>query len=215
MCRMIGFSFQRDSSINNLFKSLQDMSKNGLKSPHPHGFGIYALNEKNEVLFHKFEEPIYEKEISFPNLKIGIIHARKASPNFPIGFLQIHPFVDDKGTAFCHNGTIFTLERNNIFKSDSYDYFYKIKDFNTIDELSKKLKQFIQENEFTGINFLMLKNNKLYAFCYYNKDPEYYTMWHSENIVSSESLGLNFKMVKRGELLIFDNGKLIFKDKVI
>ncbi|MBO8139071.1 MAG: hypothetical protein J7J43_07935 [Thermosipho sp. (in: Bacteria)] len=215
MCRMIGFSFKNDTLINDLFKSLQDMSKNGLKSPHLHGFGIYAINEYNEVLFHKFEEPIYEKEVSFPSLKIGIIHARKASPDFHIGFLQIHPFIDRNGTAFCHNGTIHTLKRENIFKSDSYEYFLKIKNFTDTNDLSKKLKTFIQENEFTGLNFLMIKDDKLYAFCYFNKDPEYYTMWHSENVISSESLGSNFKMVKKGELLIFENGKLIFKDIVI
>lgn len=215
MCRMVGFSFKNDTLINDLFKSLQDMSKNGLKSPHPHGFGIYAINEKNEILFHKFEEPIYEKEVSFPSLKLGIIHSRKASPNSQIGFLQIHPFIDKNGTAFCHNGTIYTSKKNNIFKSDSYDYFLNIKDFTNIDDLSKKLKSFIQENEFSGINFLMIKDYKLYAFSYFKKDPEYYTMWHSENIISSESLGTNFKMVKKGELLIFENGKLTFKDIII
>jgi len=152
MCRMIGFSFQRDSSINNLFKSLQDMSKNGLKSPHPHGFGIYALNEKNEVLFHKFEEPIYEKEISFPNLKIGIIHARKASPNFPIGFLQIHPFVDDKGTAFCHNGTIFTLKRNNI----KYSFPKKVlKEASDIDTAINS-KEIDRRKDFRNLNIITI-----------------------------------------------------------
>lgn len=215
MCRMLGFSFENDKPINYLFKELQNMAKNGLKSPHSHGFGIYALTESNEVLYHKFEEPIYEKDISFPNLKIGIIHARKASPSYPIGFLQIHPFVDENGTAFCHNGTIHSLKRNNIFESDSYEYFLIVKDFKDLHDLSKRLKKFIKENEFTGINFLMIKRKKLYAFCYFNSDPDYYTMWYSKNIISSEKLGLDFKMVKKGELLIFENGKLIFKDVII
>lgn len=61
----------------------------------------------------------------------------------------------------------------------------------------------------------MIKRKKLYAFCYFNSDPDYYTMWYSKNIISSEKLGLDFKMVKKGELLIFENGKLIFKDVII
>ncbi|SHH37298.1 class II glutamine amidotransferase [Thermosipho atlanticus] len=215
MCRMIGFSFEDDTSINELFKMLQDMAKNGIKSPHKHGFGIYAENKNKEILYHKFEEPIYELNVDFPKFKLGIMHARKASPNFPIGYLQIHPFFDEYGNAFCHNGTIYTTPRNNIFKSDSYDYFLKIRDFNSIEKLAKKLKDFINTNDFSGINFLLIKKHKLYAFCYFKSEPEYYTMWYSDNIVSSEALGTHFKKVKKGELLIFENGKLSFKECII
>ncbi|MBO8160795.1 MAG: hypothetical protein H0Z24_04090 [Thermosipho sp. (in: Bacteria)] len=215
MCRMIGFSFSDNKYIDDLYNMLKDMAKNGIKKPHPHGFGIYAKNAEGEILYHKFEETIYNTNLQLPKLKIGIMHARKASPNSPISFLQLHPFIDEKGNVFCHNGTIFTADKNNLFKSDSYEYFQKIKNFKNNDELIWNLKNFVLNNKFTGANFLLIKEDKLYAFCYYNSEPEYYTMWYSENVVSSESLGYGFQKMNKGELLIFENGTLTFKELVI
>ncbi|QTA37487.1 hypothetical protein JYK00_07050 [Thermosipho ferrireducens] len=214
MCRMLGFSFKDKQNVNDLFKNLQDMAQFGIKSPHPHGAGIFAVNG-NEILYHKWEKPIFDLKICLPEFEIGIMHARKASPNFPITYLQLHPFIDEKGKAFCHNGTIYTANRQNIFKSDSFDYFVSIKDFETIKELIQNIQKFRAGHKYTGINFLMTFDKKLFAYCDYKEDPVYYTMWFSEKgVVSSEKLNDFFIPMKKGELIIFERGKIVF-DEII
>ncbi|WP_234970289.1 class II glutamine amidotransferase [Marinitoga hydrogenitolerans] len=210
---MVGFSFNEIRESSFLFEHLKQMSKSGIESPHSHGWGMAIKYNDKEIIFHKSINPIYnEKRINIEGY-IGIMHSRKASPKLEKTFLQLHPYFI-KDTFFCHNGTIYMDQINNVFGTDSFEYFKYINDFSNEDELKRKIKLFSEKNKYTGINFLMIKNDKLYAFCKYKKEKEYYTMWYSEKngvIISSEKLDDSFQPFENGMFLIAFNGEIIKK----
>ncbi|WP_171816320.1 class II glutamine amidotransferase [Thermotoga profunda] len=209
VCRMIGFSFETEQDVGVFFKHLQSMAQNGKSAPHNHGWGVYAIKD-NAVIYYRSPRPAYEEEMtSFP-AKIGIFHARKASEHLPITFLQLHPFIDNRGKAFCHNGTIYDIEYSSI-DSDTYSYFLKIKDFSNYEDLTNKIGEIAQNYRHTGMNFLMINNDELVVYCGYSGNKDYYTLWYRDTngfVVSSEPMDQRFKPIDNKTLLVVKDGKI-------
>ena len=140
-----------------------------------------------------------------------MIHARKASDNLEKTFLQLHPYFINN-TFFCHNGTIYMDKINNIFGTDSFEYFKALYGFSDINDLKERIKLFISKNNYSGINFLMIKNNELYVFCGYTRTKDYFTLWYTENdigfIVASEKINDSFMPFENGMLAKIVNGKM-------
>ncbi|HBT25093.1 MAG TPA: hypothetical protein DEA58_00155 [Pseudothermotoga sp.] len=212
VCRMIGFSFKSERSIDDFFAHLQNMAKNGKFAPHDHGWGIYALNGEN-VVYHRSQRPIFDD--TFPSLKLnaGIIHARKASEHLPVSILQVHPFIDNCGKAFCHNGTIYDIPFHFI-ESDTYSYFFKIRQFNSYEELLEKIAYVAQNFKHTGMNFLMMNKNDLLVYCGYNTNADYYTLWYNDKngfVVCSEPMNNDYVPMENKTMFVVKDGRIVRK----
>ncbi|AEX86339.1 putative glutamine amidotransferase [Marinitoga piezophila KA3] len=211
MCRMIGYSFKKNENINFLFNHLKTMAKDGIKAPHDDGWGIAAFVSDKEVVFHKSMQPVFNEDDLNIESYLGMIHARKASDNLEKTFLQLHPYFI-KDTFFSHNGTIYLDKIDNVFGTDSFEYFKALYDFNNFNDLKEKIKEFISKNSYSGINFLMIRNNELYVFCNYTRTEDYFTLWYTENdtgfIVASEKMDNSFIPFENGMLAKIVNGKM-------
>ncbi len=219
MCRMIAFSNQTDIDTAYIFQKLQYFAESGIHSPHPHGWGTYLENSNNEIFSYKSINPIYEDKFEKFNSSVGIFHARKSSPGLQKGLLQLHPFMKSN-TVFAHNGTIYDIEIDNPFNSDSFELLKQIDNFNSVKKLAIKIKRFYNDYSFTAINFFMLKSSTLYVLELYKEEKEYYTLWintdHENGIVvSSEPFDDPFKPLKNGDLLKIENGILIDKVNIL
>lgn len=209
MCRMIGFSFRAEQNVDEFFKHLQLMAQSGKGAPHNHGWGVYAI-KNGAVIYYRSPKPAYEEEITPFSAKVGIFHARKASEHLPITFLQLHPFIDNKGKAFCHNGTIYDIEYSSI-DSDTYSYFVKVKDFTTYEDLACKIAEIACKYEHTGMNFLMVNNGELIVYCGYSENKDYYTLWYNDTngfIVSSEPMNQGFKPMDNRTIFVVRDGNI-------
>ncbi|MGB9789241.1 MAG: class II glutamine amidotransferase [Thermotoga caldifontis] len=207
MCRMVGFSFKTNRQMDVLFRHLQHMAQFGKNAPHGHGWGIYALKDE-AVIYHRSLKPAYEDEIVPLKASVGILHARKASEHLPVSFLQLHPFIDNRAKAFCHNGTIYDIPFVSI-ESDTFAYFMKIKDFLTYDELVQKVRSVADRYKHTGMNFLMVNDRELIVYCGYSENEDYYTLWYSDEdgfVVASEPLNETFKPMGNRTMFVVKDG---------
>lgn len=221
MCRMAGFSFDDNQNISEIFEFVKSMALNGMEAPHNDGWGCFCKNDVNHILY-KSLRPIYEdsyniNKITEEKFKLGLIHARLASKGLPKTTLQLHPFYIN-GRYFAHNGTIKSAKRENIYNSDTYEYFENIVSFRDTIELAQKIRDYAQKNEYSGMNFLMIDEveKSLYVCCLYNyseRNREYFTLhyYNDENnfIVYSEKFSSDYKPMENGELLKVVAGKIV------
>ncbi len=213
MCRMAGFSFSKKTDISWIFKYVQRMAKEGMEAPHSHGYGYLLLDEKQTLNLFKDIRPIFDVEPIRTEGTLGLIHARLASPGVPVSRNQLHPFYLN-GKYFVHNGTIKSAKMDNVYESDSYEYFTKISNFSSFAELVEKLKMFANFEDFTGANFLIVNEieEALYVGCLFKTKKEYYTLYYKENedglVVFSEKYDDSFKSIKNGDVFKVKNGKI-------
>ncbi len=206
---MIGFSFEKERSVDVFFEHLQLMAQSGKGAPHNHGWGVYALKD-SAVVYYRSPKPVYEEQIVTFSAKVGIFHARKASEHLPITFLQLHPFIDNRGKAFCHNGTIYDINYSSI-DSDTYSYFVKVKDFSTYEDLALKVAKVAEEYRHTGMNFLMINDDELIVYCGYSDNKDYYTLWYNDKdgfVVSSEPMNESFKPMDNRTIFVVKKAKI-------
>ncbi|MEJ5229441.1 MAG: hypothetical protein WHT65_05520 [Pseudothermotoga sp.] len=207
---MIGFSFKDEKPVERFFTHLQYMAKNGKFSPHDHGWGIYGLKD-GHVVYHRSEKPVFDDSFPFVKLKTGIIHARKASEHLPVSVLQIHPFIDDSGKAFCHNGTVYDIPFDFI-ESDTYSYFLAIKKFSSYEELREKIADVAKNYRYTSMNFLMINKGDLIVYCGYSTNPDYYTLWYKNRegfVVCSEPMGDDYLPMENKTIFVVRDGEII------
>ncbi|MGC8902105.1 MAG: class II glutamine amidotransferase [Fervidobacterium sp.] len=222
MCRMAGFSFNTPQNISNIIGFTKIMAQFGIESPHNDGWGC-VLSDGSKTLQYKSIKPIYQDDLGLTKIdeefKIGIIHARLASKGLPKTTLQLHPF-HKKGMYFAHNGTIKSAKRENVYQSDTYEYFENISEFKSLYELAKNIESFAKENEFTGMNFIIFDEieETLYVCCLYKDTPknrEYFTLHYYEEdgnfIVYSEKYSPHFKPMENGEIFKIRDGKITEK----
>ena len=192
--------------------------------PHPDGFGYSVLKNDSFSTFH-FLEPIFSTSVNiYSEVKkgdIALLHARKASPGIEINIKNNHPFEQEflgKKWVFMHNGTIKTeiiFDRNKFNPkgtTDSEKYFFKLLEL--IEKngslSSKAVYNLIKEWDYSGANFILANNEKVWVGVFFKKYPLYYTMklYNSDStiIVSScylPSLG-EAKLLKNNSLIEID-----------
>ncbi len=206
---MVGFCFETNQEINDLFEHLQRMAKTGKNAPHNHGWGIYALMDE-AVIYYRSPKPVYEDELIPLKSRVGILHARKASEHLPVSFIQLHPFIGNHGKAFCHNGTIYDVPFVSI-ESDTFFYFMKIKDFSSHDELAERIRKVAQSYKHTGMNFLMINEDELIVYCGYSQNEDYYTLWYNDEngfVIASEPMGDDFKPMENRMMFVVRDGRV-------
>jgi len=223
MCRMAAFSLLNNVCVSEVFDKVSLMAKDGRGAPHNDGYGLIILNDSMKYEY-KSIKPIYE-DTNFKMLcekisgKIGIIHARKASPGIPIGLQQLHPFYIE-GKYLAHNGTIRNANRSNLFNSDTYDFFLSIHNFRDFVSLLNNVKAYVEAHDFSGINFLLLDelDNSLYVGCIYMGDTDYFTLHYKADktgfFVYSEDLYDSLAPMENGQIFKVRNGEIIDEGKV-
>ncbi|MHA1867385.1 MAG: class II glutamine amidotransferase [Candidatus Heimdallarchaeaceae archaeon] len=192
--------------------------------PHPDGFGYSVLKNDSFSTFH-FLEPIFSTSVNiYSEVKkgdIALLHARKASPGIEINIKNNHPFEQEflgKKWVFMHNGTIkkeIIFDKNKFNPkgtTDSEKYFFKLLEL--IEKngslSSKAVCNLIKEWDYSGANFILANNEKVWVGVFFKKYPLYYTMklYNSDStiIVSScylPSLG-EAKLLKNNSLIEID-----------
>ncbi|MFN3691376.1 MAG: class II glutamine amidotransferase [Fervidobacterium sp.] len=229
MCRMAGFSSKSGINLIHIIEPVKHMAKYGLEAPHNDGWGMIGLSETYKLQYQSIN-PIYEdllildlnNIISTAAYKLGIVHARLASEGLPKTTLQLHPFYIN-GKYFAHNGTIKSALKNNVYSSDTFEYFESISSFGSLGELSELIRFYSQKHTFSGMNFLMVDelDRALYVCCLYapsDKNEKYYTLYYKKSngtfFVFSEKIIQESFPMKNGELFKVIDGEIVEKTNI-
>lgn len=124
MCRMMAVISKRLEEVEDWLEPLVQQSRYGTKHPHGDGYGV-AFYESGQLHTRREVAPIWERKTDFSGDagKILILHTRKASKG-SINLNNVHPFTattDDDSFVFCHNGTIFDIDKLNPSKTTDYE----------------------------------------------------------------------------------------------
>ncbi len=201
MCRFIGVMSKSEFDVEEYIDILEDTARNGKRSPHGDGWGIWLKNGDFELL-HKETVPIWERKIrDFPSAKILFVHARKRGDNGKIAIMNTHPFVK-KNAVFMHNGVINIEHSCSSGTTDSENMFLYIIESG----LSNFLRN-IEKYEFSSINSLLYMDGRVYAIRYANKMQDYYTIFlkkESNKIILSTDLD-GYEIENKTVVVIYEN----------
>ncbi len=208
MCRMAAFSSERTVDIKPYFDHLQRMAKEGKKSPHPHGWGMFCVGG-GKVIYHRSEKAAFEDEPPIFRANLCIMHARKASPGTKVWPYAVHPFLfmkDGKIFALAHNGSLDLAEEEKerlIFGVDTEILLERMAEgwFEGLVKLAGRA---------SSLTTLVSDGEKLWAFRCCTKSCDYYTLFLREEegivVISSEGEG---RELRNGELLGIENGRIV------
>jgi len=221
VCRMIGFVSRERIPLRRYFvaapHSLLHMSLHGRHAPHRHGFG-YAWKEGEHILSRRYGKADLDKTPEgFPDpldlaSTLAIGHVRKASPEYSdYSAENAHPF-SCSGIYLAHNGGIRDSEVLKHGPGIDSERLTRWLGFHwnprTPENLVEVLGRLVEvTRDFSSLNFLVTDGRDLYAFCFYSKSPEYYTLWVQTEkdmvIISSEPLpmGSRRRPMANGELI--------------
>lgn len=216
MCRMLAFKAMNSIEIKPFFNALTTMASNGLNSPHGDGFGFTFLNS-NGIETYRDSRAIWEANLGDRTAKLGIFHARKASPGYEVNLHHVHPFtgfVNGKSFAFAHNGTIYSMQnRKNI---DSQEYFRfimeRLQTETPEDALYNSAIQISKDNRYSSITAFLTDYENLWALKFCTAEHEsshnlFLGRGEGFSMLSSES-PKNFSGLKTDSVEI-ENGKLV------
>jgi glutamine amidotransferase len=121
---MMAVISKRLEVVEDWIEPLVQQSRYGTKHPHGDGYGV-AFYESGQLHTRREVAPIWERKTDFSGDagKILILHTRKASKG-SINLNNVHPFTattDDDSFVFCHNGTIFDIDKLNPSKTTDYE----------------------------------------------------------------------------------------------
>ncbi|MHA2305942.1 MAG: class II glutamine amidotransferase [Candidatus Hodarchaeales archaeon] len=206
MCRLLGI-YSKIHFWKEILLEFQNQAENGKVPPnlppgHKDGWGITSSNpEKSSMIpIEKqlgivYQSPLYKEMVdSFekqPHIVLG--HLRKASPQIPISFPNVHPFFLEEW-AFIHNGTIYNAEalpRDSTLlltsdNSDSEIYFhFLVTQLRQREESTKSLETIVSALEsisvsFSSLNCIFGNGEELFVVRWCDQLPEYYTLYYYE-----------------------------------
>lgn len=240
MCRLLAFAAREPMGFHDILgDSFQDFVN--LSRRHHDGWGFAWLDENNVLQAAKLPEEAGESE-SFKRqaealrVRTVITHLRWAyGEGMSVCQENTHPFVK-AGTAFEHNGTLNDSQRlldlvpphlrDLEGNTDSEVMFRVILAFlektGTMEEAIEQALLTIKSGyEFTGLNFLMLTREKLYAGCaYYPETPLlkaetdlydlHYDVQENRIVIASSQWpeADTWPMLRNGEILTVDCASL-------
>ena len=210
MCRIAAFSSSHDIPIKPFLEKLSLMAKSGKKSPHPDGWGYFALNERGIVSVVRSDEAIFEREIrSTFKASILVAHARKASKGTPKTADQSHPLIllKDDLIVLAHNGLLKDAKKS-FLGLDTEDIILEIGEKGVDRAIENLLKR-----RFSAINLVFFKKGLLYALRCARKNLDYYTLFlkSSEDsvIIYSERMEEGMEELENGEMIVARKGKVV------
>jgi len=190
MCRLLGMAANVNVDFNFSLSNFRQFAKHNSDG---YGIGWYEKG-KPKVM----KEPISALESeNFVKIShqatstIFICHVRKATKgNSKIE--NCHPFNYEQW-LFAHNGSIYDSDNLKELLKDKYKteikgetdsevFFYWIlqnieEAQNDIDGITRAIKYIYKNHKFTGLNFILSNGEKLYAFRYSLKKPDYYSLY--------------------------------------
>jgi predicted glutamine amidotransferase len=218
MCRLLGIYGQVDfwKEVVIEFRKQAEVGNippiENLKPGHKDGWGMAAPNDDMTSMVEVIrqlgsanESPNYLDILNSIESQphIFLCHLRKASPNVPISYPNVHPFIS-KGWAFIHNGTIYqaeSLPRDRLFFSTSdgsdSEYFFhylltKIFENQENKSILEKIADAVSSLtiEFTALNSMLSNGHDLFVLrsckMYKNHFTLYYCTLPQGIIFSSE-----------------------------
>lgn len=196
MCRMMATISKKQIEVTNWLKPLEKQSKEGIKSPHGHGYGI-AFYRKGQIHTRREINPIWERQTDFTEDegRIILLHSRKASVG-SVSLDNVHPFtatVDDHSFVFCHNGTIQDIKKLRTVKdvenediTDSRIYFDQfLKKFEMTGDFTEAVKETVQQiarecSDITSMNAFLSNGESLIVIRYCLKEEDYYRLGYKK-----------------------------------
>ena len=207
MCRMIAFSSENEIGVKPFFERLKEMAKEGKKSPHLDGWGIFCVSG-NQVVYLRSEKPIFESEIPDLKAKLCILHARKASPGTRKSVISTHPFLflrNGKIHAFAHNGSL-EVSKEELERTVTGVDTELMMEFLSSGDMKDLMRKFSGPS----LTFLMSDGKSLWTFRYCRRECDYYTLFLEEKegliVVSSEGNG---RELESGELVMMEDGRIL------
>lgn len=171
MCRFVAVVGREEFDPAPYVNEVSNMAREGKRSPHGDGWGIWIKNEKMEYL-HKETVPIWEREIErFPKAKVLFVHARKRGKGARIAIENTHPFIWHD-SVFMHNGIIKIEHGESSGDTDSEALFMHMMHRGIWNVLCE-----IEKYEFSSINSVLYNEGKIYAIRYAKKMEDYYTIF--------------------------------------
>jgi len=220
MCRFLMIKSHSDFQPGEILVRFSEMVKNSKTLDgdwQGDGWGIGWLDENQRWQFKKTIHPIWEDECSFrqiPESKQFLVHARSAS--FPkhknnLDFNQ--PFTNEK-FAFLFNGLIkgVSLPFPTYGKIGAQKIWHLLNDLMsqsppevTFLELQNLLIKYSLSIQ--AMNIGLSDGKMMYAFCHYEKFPDYYNLrYHESNMIrmicSEPLIGYAFEPVPLGRTVI-------------
>ena len=202
MCRMMAVISKHHKNVNDWIEPLIYQSRYGTKNPHGDGYGI-AFYENGQLHTRREIAPIWERKTDFTgdSGNILILHTRKASKG-SINLNNVHPFTattDNDSFVFCHNGTIFDIDKLRPSKTPEYEdisdsrIFFEL--FLNKFELSGDMVEAVQStvsdiatncSSITSLNSFFSDGKKLVVVRYCLDEEDYYTLGYSKLEVPEE-----------------------------
>ncbi|MEB3103674.1 class II glutamine amidotransferase [Ferviditalea candida] len=236
MCRLIAFASREPVNFHDLIgDSFQDFVE--LSERHRDGWGFAWLNEANELQVVKAPEEArrsgsFRFQAENVRARTMITHLRWAyGEGMNVCEENTHPFLKN-GAAFEHNGTMNDSRRllqivpqhlrDLDGNTDSEVMFRVILSFyeqtGSMEEaIEKTLLEIKNGYTFTGLNFLMLTKEKLYAGCAFHpgtpllkEEPDLYDLHYS--IQDRHIIIASSQWPKAGEWPMLANGEILSID---
>lgn len=172
-------------------------------------------DEKWEV--YKSLKPIWEerdKFHKFPESDLFVVHARSAGFPQHKGNIEFNqPFIQDD-LCFVFNGMIKGVKigkklTGKIGAQKIFSLILDEKRGKSIEEVLKSVNKLLLEKseKIIGMNIGVVKENKFYILCEYEKNSNYFGIRYFKNknltIACSQSIGsYAFKVMNKGEILV-------------
>jgi predicted glutamine amidotransferase len=234
VCRLLGYVSQSPATFGDVlgpdlaaFRELSRVHKDGWGVARREAEGRLAVAKSAEPAF---ADPDFEPATAAP-AAAAILHLRWATGSIPVTRANAHPFVYGD-LAFCHNGSV---DREALWslvagpyreglegETDSEVYFRALltalAETGDVAAAATLLLERIRQQAIahTGLNFLLLAPDALYALCAFHpeapilaEDPDYYELHWQESpdrvvVASSGWAADNWPRLGNGDLLTID-----------
>ena len=225
MCRMIAY-LGNDVMLYDILSKFRHLALEGMKAPgsklgHTSGWGISAridsessiyVRSSKEVSSNRMYQTTVEMIRQISGCQTVMAHLRHASQGAP-AVKNSHPFVVD-GIVFMHNGNIGDFHEASVWtkravgETDSERFFLLLLHLTEGKDLIAALKEVpikVCDNA-SSLTFLMDDGRGLYAYRYYTRSPDYYTLYYAKTrgsvVFCSEPFyrGLEWHLIGNKEL---------------
>lgn len=221
MCRFLIIKFKQPRQAGEIFEAFAEACRES-RTPdgdrQEDGWGICFLDKNGFWAQRKSIHPIWEElEVlqEIPSSSIFLIHVRSSSfktQKWNIEFNQ--PFVGGN-SAFVFNGFLQGVNFKGLVegKIGSQKIWHLLRRYLVVMDPRKALSSLLQEcltraKSISALNLGFCAGLNLYAMCYYEKNPEYYSLhfWQTAEfscICSEPFLPSVNRTLKAGEIIMF------------
>ena len=191
MCRFLAVISTKKFDVEPYLRELENQAKNGKKSPHGDGWGLW-MKDSERYVHYRETKPIWERNVKFGKAQILLAHARKkGKKGVRISLVNTHPFVKNK-SAFMHNGIIY-IDGEKVDsvqgETDSEIFFYLILEKG----IQNAVRYITSKYSFTSLNSVLFHSGKMYVLKYVKDNENYHNIFlrreGNKLIISTEGTG--------------------------